>query len=231
LKVVVVGDSIGDNLGSGLRAWAKDRSDVAVYNLAIPACPFSRGPARRIGEDQPFPVDEACAWWADPESDRRKAFEKYDPDIVVTQDGINNVFERWLPAWDEWRAPGHPGYDQWEVDEYNTVFDLWRSGGAQILVTNTPCGDWQRTFDKVKDPEQKVRAMNFTYNRLANIAQADLFERLCPGGQYRDDVEGMPDSRHDGFHMTPEASAALARNWLGPIVLDTAANHRTGRVG
>jgi hypothetical protein len=54
------------------------------------------------------------------------------------------------------------------------------------------------------------------------VTHADLFQRVCPTGRYQNDVEGIPDGRPDGFHFTPEASAALARNWLGPLVLDTA---------
>jgi hypothetical protein len=44
--------------------------------------------------------------------------------------------------------------------------------------------------------------------------------RICPGGQYRDDVEGVQGGRFDGFHFTDPAADALARNWLGPIVLE-----------
>jgi hypothetical protein len=49
---------------------------------------------------------------------------------------------------------------------------------------------------------------------------ADLHQRLCPGGRYQDEVEGVPDGRPDGFHLSDEAATALARNWLGPLVLD-----------
>jgi hypothetical protein len=112
-------------------------------------------------------------------------------------------------------------------DEYTTVFDQWRSGGARLLVVDAPCGDWNRSFQEVENPELRVQSLNLTYDRLPNVDQADLFQRVCPNGQYSDEVEGIPDARPDGFHFIPEASAALATNWLGPLVLQTAKNSRS----
>src|SRR4051812_21023434 len=49
LKVAVIGDSIAGNLGQGLTIMASERNDLAVYNLALPGCPLSRGKLRRLG--------------------------------------------------------------------------------------------------------------------------------------------------------------------------------------
>ncbi|TAL16145.1 MAG: acyltransferase [Frankiales bacterium] len=222
LRVVVVGDSIGNNLGQGLRAWAEGRSDVAVYNLALPACPISRGGERRLGPDQPFPVDAACGWWNEPGHERRQALEQFDPDVIVLQDGVNEVFDRRLPEWEQWRRPGDPQFDSWLIEEYQAAFAQW---DATMLVTNAPCGDWGRYehFDDVEDPEVRVSALNVDYRRLPGVELADLFQRICPGGRYSDEVEGVENGRPDGFHLSAEASAALARNWLGPLVLEAGA--------
>lgn len=220
LRVVVVGDSIGNNLGQGLMSWAESRSDVAVYNLAVPACPISRGGERRLSPGRPFPVDEVCGWWDDPGHERRQALDSFAPDVVVLQDGINEVFDRRLPEWSQWRRPGEPQLDTWLIEEYRAAADRW---GAKLLLTNAPCGDWQRYehFDDLEDPEVRLSALNVgVYPRVPGAQVADLFQRLCPGGRYSDEVEGVPDGRPDGFHLSPEASHALARNWLGPIVLD-----------
>jgi peptidoglycan/LPS O-acetylase OafA/YrhL/lysophospholipase L1-like esterase len=221
VKVLVVGDSIGHNLGTGLRAWAEGRSDVVVYNLAVPACPLSRGGERRLGPRSPFPVDAVCGWWDDRDSERRRALEQFDADVVVVEDGINEVFDRRLPQWSGWRQPGHLEFDRWLQGEYETAFARW---GARVLLVNTPCGDWQRYehFDDVQAPELRVRALNALYSRMPGVELADLFERICPGGRYSDEVEGYPQGRNDGFHFSPEAAEALARNWLGPLALETA---------
>jgi hypothetical protein len=220
IKVLVVGDSIGHNLGTGMRAWAEGRSDVVVYNLALPACPISRGGERRLGPRTPFPVEEVCGWWDDRESERRQALEQFDADVVVVEDGINELFDRRLPQWSGWRQPGHLDFDRWLQGEYEQAFDRWAS---RVLLVNTPCGDWQRYehFDDVQAPELRVRAVNALYSRMPGVAVADLFERICPGGRYSDEVEGYAQGRSDGFHFTPDAAEALARNWLGPLALET----------
>ena len=42
---------------------------------------------------------------------------------------------------------------------------------------------------------------------------------MCPNGQYSNTVDGVDDARPDGFHFTDEAATALARDWLGPLLL------------
>jgi peptidoglycan/LPS O-acetylase OafA/YrhL len=225
VRVAVVGDSLAGNLGQGLKILASERSDLAVYNLALPGCPLTRGRLRRLGPDMPFDVDPVCAWWADPSNERRRALEGFQPDVIVTEDGINEVLDRKLPSWSDWRGPEDARFDSWAVGEYNTAVSQWSADAAKVLVVNAPCGDWQRydAYRELKDPEVRVTDLNLSvYGQVPGVTHADLFQRVCPTGRYQDNVEGVPNGRPDGFHFTPEASAALARNWLGPLVFDTA---------
>jgi hypothetical protein len=224
-KVAIVGDSIGFNLGHSFLAWQKERSDIVAYDLSIPGCPLSRGGERRIGPDSPFPIDPLCAWWGDPSSERRQALEQFTPDVIVIEDGINEVFDRKLPEWTTWRQPGDPQFDQWLSKELSTAIQGWSGNGAKILLTNTPCGDWQRydTFDSMSNPPLRVGQLNLNiYDSMPGVQHADLFNRICPGGQYSDTVEGIPNGRPDGFHFSAEAGLALIRNWLGPLAEQTA---------
>jgi peptidoglycan/LPS O-acetylase OafA/YrhL len=224
LKVAVVGDSVAGNLGQGLKILASERGDLAVYNLALPGCPITRGRLRRLGPDLPFDVDPVCAWWADPGSERRQALETFHPDVIVTEDGINEVLDRKLDAWGQWRSPQDTRFDTWVVDEFRAATALWTSQGAKVLVVNAPCGDWHRydAYRELTNPELRVADLNVSaYGQMAGVSHADLFQRVCPTGRYQDNVEGYPHGRPDGFHFTPEASTALARNWLGPLVFDT----------
>ena len=230
LKVVMVGDSIGDNLGWALRVWAKERGDVVAYNLAVPACPISRGGDRRLDPDHPFPVDPVCGWWDDPSSERYKAFQQFDADVVVVQDSVNEVFDRKFASWDDWRGPADPRFQDWLVDEYQTAIDRWRANGAQVLMTNALCGDWQRYehFKGLQNPELRVSSLNAAvYPRLRGVTVANIFDRICPGGQYTDEVEGYPDGRPDGFHFAMQASPLVTRNWLGPKVLQLAGRYQS----
>jgi peptidoglycan/LPS O-acetylase OafA/YrhL len=222
LKVLVVGDSIGNNLGRGLLAWASGRTDVAVYNLAIPACPVSRGGDRRIGPDYDFPIRSWCPWWSDTSSPRYLAMQQFAPDVVLVEDGINAAFDRRLPSWSNWQEPGRPQFDRWTVTEYQSFIGDVRNLGAKVVVANAPCGDWQRLFNQISDGPQRVRSLDdLDYPQLTGVSSADFFSEICPNGQYSDTVDGVPNARPDGFHLTDQAATALARDWLGPLLLQT----------
>jgi hypothetical protein len=90
-------------------------------------------------------------------------------------------------------------------------------------MVNTPCADWQRygAFADIPDIEGRVAAVNQDQSSVVGIRTADLRNRICPGGRYSDNVEGDPNGRPDGLHLSDRAAFALARNWLGPLVLVT----------
>ena len=82
-------------------------------------------------------------------------------------------------------------------------------------------------YRELSNPELRVSDLNVSaYAQVPGVGHADLFERVCPTGRFQDEVEGYADGRPDGFHFTPDASAALARDWLGPMVLDRARGTR-----
>lgn len=231
-RILVIGDSVGNNLGTGFGIWASERSDVATLNLAVPACPMSRGGERRFTEGEPFPVDPACSWWADDRSDRYRAAIDFKPHVIVLQDGLNEFLDRLVPEWDDWHKPGDATFDRWLLDEYEALFErLAAPSNAKVITTNAPCGDWarHRSFRQMDSPNQRVDDMNALYDAfsdrqsLSGVRIADLFERVCPLGLFSNRVEGVNDARPDGLHFSDEAAAALVRNWLGPMALEEAA--------
>jgi peptidoglycan/LPS O-acetylase OafA/YrhL len=230
LKVAVVGDSVGYNLGEAMRRWAVNRDDVVVYDLAVPACPLSRGTDRRVGtsESKRFDVQPVCGWWDDPTSARYQAFQTFDPDVVVAEDGINETWDRRLPSWEDWRGPADPRFDAWVTAEYQTAVDGWRAEDRRVVMLNTPCVDWRNypNFSEMTNPDQRVTALNsVVYPAVVGVTVADLFSRVCPDGQFTPYVEGFSDSRPDGFHFTDDAALALATDWLGPLVLVASGEH------
>jgi len=72
----------------------------------------------------------------------------------------------------------------------------------------------------ISDGPQRVQDLNgIDYPRIAGVTAADFYSEVCPNGRYSDTVDGVPNARPDGFHFTPDASEALARDWLGPLAL------------
>jgi hypothetical protein len=220
LKILVVGDSIGNNLGNGLVSWSSGRTDVVAYNLAIPACSVSLGGDRRLDPDHEFPLRSWCSWWADPNSPRYQAMQKFAPDVVFVEDGVNETFERRFPNWPDWEKPGQPQFDDFVVQQYQTFTDAFRNLKAKVVVANAPCGDWERFFPGITDGPARIRDLdNLDYPRIVGDQGADFFSEVCPNGQYSDTVDGVQDARPDGFHFSNDAAYALARDWLGPLLI------------
>jgi peptidoglycan/LPS O-acetylase OafA/YrhL len=224
LKVAVVGDSMALDLGQGLATWAEERGDVAVYNMAIGGCPLSRGGTRRVVEDGDFPVHADCSFWSDHDQPLWKYFEEFDPDVVVVHDGLNEVFDRKLPSWGEYRWAGDPRFDKWLLDEYSAALRGLQALGAVTLFLNTPCIDWEHWgYERYDDGVGNSRIGHL--NDLAVTMQAggvwtaDLFRHLCPNGTFTETVDDVKNGRPDGYHLSDEAGVAVARKWLGPMIL------------
>jgi peptidoglycan/LPS O-acetylase OafA/YrhL len=228
LRVAVIGDSLGHNLGVGLDDWAQSRGDVVVYNLAIAGCPLSRGGERRFDDSETFQIDPKCGWWDDQYSERSQNLLAFRPQVVVIADGLNELLDRKLPDWSDWRRPGEPSYHQWLLSEYAALVGSLRNMAGpdvQLLVLNAPCGDFQRlsNWRRVSGPDQRVTALDQSvYPVMVDTKHADLFSEICPNGRYSDTLFGIDDARPDGIHLSRDAADELARQWLGPQVLDAA---------
>jgi peptidoglycan/LPS O-acetylase OafA/YrhL len=222
LRIAVVGDSLANNFGTGLLQWAKNRSDVVVTNLAVPACPISRGGTRRFSPQYEFPIAADCAWWDDDESDRLARLRSFKPDIVLVEDALNEIADRKLPEWPDYLAPGDPRFDAWLLNEYRTAAKVFSEDGALVVFANAPCADWERNpaWNSMSKPDQRVDALNRVYDNVvaSTTKVADFFDRVCPDGKFTETVEGVDDARPDGFHLIDEASQRLAERWLAPFL-------------
>lgn len=224
-RVAVVGDSLAANLGDGLHRWAEDRGDVAVYNLAIRGCPLSRGGIRRWPSRSPEPVDSICAWWQDPSADRSKALLDFDPHVIIIEDAINEIPDRYRDEWRRYVRPQEPVFARWLTEEYRIALSQFRSRGARIVVLNAPCVNWTRYgfgWETEVDADSRVLSMNqsvYTGQNLSDATIADLHSQICPNGSYSEEVEGDPNGRPDGLHLSETAAYRLADRWLGPLIL------------
>jgi hypothetical protein len=228
LKVVVVGDSMADGLAGGLAEWATARGNVVVYNLAIRGCPITRLGTRRFPDDTPWPVTDQCEWWSDSSSERSMNFNNFNPDLVVMQDGMNNVPDRKIPAWSDFKHTGQAQFDDWLLNEYATATKTFSAHHAKILFLNTVCANWDVVgtawagYDN-GDGDSRVASLQRDDQAVAtdNATIGDLNTHLCPKGKFSDSVDGVSDARPDGYHLSDDAALAVAQKWLGPLVLNT----------
>jgi hypothetical protein len=227
LKVAVVGDSLADGLAYGLQVWAHNRGDVVIYDLATRGCPLSRSGTRRFPNGDLWPVADGCGWWNDAASDRSLALRDFNPDIVVAQDGMNEVPDRKLPSWTTWRSPGQPNFDSWLVNENAAAIKTFSANGANVLFLNAACADWLlldgpwADYDASSEGDTRVAALNRDYQALSvtGAKSGDLGSHLCPNGKFTQTVDGVSSARPDGYHLSPAAATAVANQWLGPLVL------------
>jgi SGNH domain (fused to AT3 domains) len=232
LRVAIIGDSMANNVANGLKAWADGRGDVITYSLATLGCPLSRGGTRRSPIGDPWPVNEQCGWWSDPGSDRARYLATFDPDIIVVQDAMNELPDRKLPEWREYRHAGEPLFDRWLLDEYTTLIDTVapRGEGRKLLFLNAVCVDWDllgrgyEYYGYDGEGDRRVQHLRATAASLApaGATVADFFSHLCPDGEFTQTVDGVDNARPDGYHLSEEASRAVAQRWLGPLILETA---------
>jgi peptidoglycan/LPS O-acetylase OafA/YrhL len=229
IRVAMVGDSLAQNLGDGLLTWAKTVSNVAVDNLSLSGCPIALGGIRRWPDGYEFPWNTACEWWSDPSSDRMKRLNALDPQVVVVQDGMNELVERKLDSWATYRRAGDPTFDTWLLDQYRSAMQaLNPTGTRKVIFLNAVCADWNRVphFQGfAPELNSRVTALNVDYDQLhsqTGVVVDDLKGHLCPGGRYSDTVDGVSDGRPDGYHLSKPAAVAVAKNWLGPICIDAA---------
>jgi hypothetical protein len=155
-----------------------------------------------------------------------KRLNAFDPQVVIVQDAMNELVDRKLDSWPNYRRAGDPTFDSWLLSEYRLALPaLNPSGDRSVLLLNATCADWNRVNHfQGFGPElsSRVTSLNLDYDQLhsqSDVPIVDLYDHLCPNGQYTDTVDGVPNGRPDGYHLSDEAATALAREWLGPLSL------------
>ena len=227
LKVAFVGDSMAEDLADGFERWASAQRQGTAYNFGIPGCPLSRGGSHRTPDGNATPIQDGCDWWSDPSSNGWSAFVSVDPDVVVVQDGLNEVPDRKIPAWSDYKRPGDPQFDSWLLSEYSAVIKKVSSLGAKVLVLNAVCADWDliggawSDYSIAGDGDNRVFALDRTDQgtTTAGAQMADFQSHLCPNGKFSQSVDGVNNARPDGYHLTSDAAEAVADRWLGPLVV------------
>ncbi|MEY2426480.1 MAG: hypothetical protein QOI61_2052 [Actinomycetota bacterium] len=230
LRVAIIGDSMAGGLAQGLKGWAADRNDVITYSLATSGCPLSRGGARRTPLGSNWAVEEQCGWWADRSSDRATYLARFAPDVVVVQDGMNELPDRKLPSWRDYRHPGEPAFDQWLLSEYTALLDAVGGDQTKVLFLNAVCADWELLGGEYPyygydgEGDRRIQSLRGTAEALvsAGATVVDFYSHICPDGKFSQNVDGVDDARPDGYHLSDDAARALAERWLGPLVVKTA---------
>jgi hypothetical protein len=153
-----------------------------------------------------------------------QSLRSFDPDVIVLQDGMNMIPDRKTAGWPTYFGPGDGVYDNWAVNGYQNAINTFTSGGhAKVVLLTAVCADWANVsrWEGQGQPQQRVSDLNLDYRGLTafHYTLKDLNTVLCPNGSFTNTVEGVPNARPDGYHLSDQAALAVARDWLGPLLL------------
>ncbi len=214
--VLVVGDSVGLNVGTGLRETSVPGADLDVAVGAKLGCPIARGGSYKFLRD----IEEFS-----PECDWSGFFpaylDAYDPAVVVLTSGIWEVVDRRLPGDDRFRQLGDPVSDRYFLAELLSAIDALSSRGASVVLLTYPhveAGQSQGFSGLPEsDPARIDRANELI--REAAAQRPGVATVVDFGGWLAEQPGGELDTakRSDGVHFTDEFVPQIGA-WLAPQV-------------
>ena len=224
-RILVVGDSTGSALGSGLVEWAYGHPDLVQVSVgASGACGIVRG-----GEYEDTTLTAAlqmtCGelmWKQVP-----AMVAELRPDVVAVS---ITLADTWRRSWDggqTWLRPTDGEFRQRLDADYAAFFEQLVAAGAGRVVWLRPptssydTGGGEEKVDRsfVDGSQQVVEA--------AVTQQATRFPAVVTTLDFAGWFTASPlsadsDARPDGTHLTVDAAAVVAEEWLGPALVASA---------
>ncbi len=223
LRIGVVGDSLAAEVGAGLQMWAEEHHLAQVEIEATRGCGLARGAwgglnagERRIA---------VCDAWPKRVTE---AFKEFRPDTIVVVTTGWDMIPRGHPDWAYILKIGHPMYDRWLLDEYDSAFELFHRLGAHVAWLTTPCLSSPTGIDiGAYNPKNRAEMNRNILPKLAarhpdGLTLVDLKAAICPGGEYAKSLFGIENFRRDdGIHLSQPAQHWVG-TWLGERLLEQA---------
>jgi peptidoglycan/LPS O-acetylase OafA/YrhL len=214
-RVYLVGDSVGFTLGynyaSGTVPGMTLGGDTEL------GCGLARAPIVLAGAVQP--VDPKCTAWATRWGRKAALFR---PDVTLLVLGGWEVLDHQVG--NQVLQPGTPGYEAYLDSELELAYQLVAPASGRVAVLNVPCYHQPDTgLDKslaaTRDDPARGEWLNqvlgrFVASHRQQAVLLDLKGFLCPGGRYRDRIDGV-QVRYDGVHFS-KPGAKLVWRWLDP---------------
>ena len=221
MRVVVVGDSVGWNLGEQM--IADHRTDnLGVLNLSIPGCPPSFAPLkrRRSAGSVPLVFDRECA---DQVNAYHDAVETFRPDVSFVVFGASLVEQNEI-APDVWSSPCEALFNDWYRTTTRRIAESLRSAGGEVVLVGqayyrSEVNDRTPLIDDQIDCENRIARELAQSDRITFYADLGLW--ACPTRACRNERDGI-ELRPDGTHFKGRA-AQLVNNWLFQQVLNARA--------
>jgi peptidoglycan/LPS O-acetylase OafA/YrhL len=224
-RILMVGDSTGSALGSGLVEWAYGRPDLVQVSVgASGACGIVRG-----GEYEDTTLTAAlqmtCGdlmWKQVP-----AMVAELRPDVVAVS---ITLADTWPRSWDgghTWLRPTDGEFRQRLDADYAEFFEQLVAAGAGRVVWLRPpassydTGGGEAEIDRsfVDGSQQVVEAaVTQQESRFPSVVTTLDFADWFTTSALSADTGARPD----GTHLTVDAAALVAEEWLGPALVASA---------
>lgn len=219
LKVAVAGDSIATNLAEGLLA-VQDKYQIDVLTLALNGCSAVVEGELRFPNGVRRQVDGGCK---QRRSQWGSSLREFRPDVVLIHSSIFDILDRQVAGWPDFLWVGDPTFDAWLAAQQRQIVSELGATGARVVWATTPCAQFNPTLNgnhhENGEGNRRINLLNQLIRR-SGATIADLYGKVCPGGQYSATVFGVSGARAwDGVHFNKAGSAAMADQWLAPLLL------------
>lgn len=227
-RVLVVGDSVGAQIGWGLQAWSEaNPGEIIVMNEAHLGCGVVRF-GEKLVDGEFGPVGDICSNWnepvalhlaADPEVvSWPSALELFQPDVVLSVVSSWDITDRIVPGVvDDWASVGDPAYDAYVLSEYTEATSVLAESGADVYWLMSA------TLNKNLLPENhffRVGAINSIVRTAIGLVEADVPDAAITKLDYQTwlgETGAARDQsiRDDGVHLSD-----LGRELIAPWLLE-----------
>lgn len=208
LRLAIFGDSIAAANGLGLAEWAVEhpRFDL-VPGVATPGCPLVVEGVRWNGES-PMSFADGCDW----ERSWPSTVAEHRPDVAVIATGAMDALPWSLPGEPARLHVGDPPVDERIRQEVEGINQMMRDAGVQVV--------WLTLPDPVIDNDTAPSLGRINWLTVDAAAEQDdihVFDMARVVNRWTADKRVR---RSDGVHLDPEDSRLLAREELGPWLLE-----------
>jgi peptidoglycan/LPS O-acetylase OafA/YrhL len=208
-RVMIVGDSVGNQIGVGMAQLHTDPS-LVVLNSAIIACTFPYL-VRKSGVPGQAAIHINCDdnWVSD--------LQRFKPQIVLA---IFQCCSGQIRLHDQWVRPCDSSYQQYATAEWKKAYATWGATGARVYVATAPYGLLEVLDKSARHDLNCSNAIREAAARSSGAAKiVDLAGWTCPGApkpvlkEICRDKQGDVTLRTDGEHFAG-AGARIVSGWL-----------------
>ncbi len=206
--LMVVGDSLGDNLYNGLARRSEALGLSTVGNATFGGCGLAIG-----GEIQwPDQVRPACR------QDNEVAdnvLADSGAEVAVLVAGPVDLLPRRLTPDEPFDLPDSDGFKQRLEENYRALQDRFVDQGVAVLWVNVPCVEPGKAEELGIVPGA-IESVNDILVEVVSdagpgIELFDLYTEVCDNGEFVGELAGDPAARADGLHFSDFVADTLSQ--------------------